>query len=153
VPPTYPGVLIAAARRRIKQAVLARVSDLGLTAQQFWILVAIHETPGIPQIGIAARTRADAPTISRALAPLAARGLVQAEPDPDDRRRTRLSLTPAGRRFVRGLVPVAREIREAIVEGMSGAEIAALQAGLERVVANLDRLEQRTRGHAAEEGT
>jgi DNA-binding MarR family transcriptional regulator len=151
VSPVYPGVLIAAARRRIKQAVLARVSELGLTAQQFWILVAIHENPGISQIGIASRTRADAPTISRALAPLVARGLVQTEPDPEDRRRMRLSGTPAGRRFARTLVPVAREIREAIVAGMSEAELEALRAGLERVVANLDRLEERTR--AAREGT
>jgi DNA-binding MarR family transcriptional regulator len=144
----YPGILIAAARRRIKQAVLARVGDRGLTPQQFWILVAIRESPGISQTGIAERVFADPPTISRALAPLVARGLARAEPDPADRRRMRLSLSPAGQRLARALLPVAREIRTAVVAGMSAAEIAALNAALGRVVANLDRLE---RGRNAEE--
>jgi DNA-binding MarR family transcriptional regulator len=139
----YPGILIAAARRRIKQAVLSRLGDRGLTPQQFWILVAIRENPGISQTGIASRTLADPPTISRALAPLVARGLARAEPDPDDRRRTRLSLSPAGQRLARALLPVAQEIRATIVAGMSASEIAALNAALGRVVANLDRLERR----------
>ena len=137
----YPGILIAAARRRIKQAVLARVGDRGLTPQQFWILVAIRESPGISQTRIAERVFADPPTISRALAPLVARGLARAEPDPADRRRMRLSLSPAGQRLARDLLPIAREIRRAIVAGMTAAEIAALNAALGRVVENLDRLE------------
>jgi DNA-binding MarR family transcriptional regulator len=137
----YPGILIAAARRRIKQAVLARVGDRGLTPQQFWILVAIRESPGISQTSIAERILADPPTISRALAPLVARGLARAEPDPADRRRLQLSLSPAGQRLARDLLPIAREIRRAIVAGMTAAEIAALNAALGRVVENLDRLE------------
>jgi DNA-binding MarR family transcriptional regulator len=144
----YPGILIAAARRRIKQAVLARVGDRGLTPQQFWILIAIHESPGITQTGIAARIYADPPTVSRAIAPLLSRGLARAAADPVDRRRARLSLSPAGARLAAKLVPVAREIREAIVAGMSPAEIETLNAALDRVVTNLDRLEQ---GRAAVE--
>jgi DNA-binding MarR family transcriptional regulator len=140
----YPGILIAAARRRIKQAVLSRVADLGLTAQQFWMIVAIHEHPGISQAEIAHRVRADPPSISRALTPLVARKIARAEPDPADRRRMRVSLSPAGRRLARELAPVAREIREAVVAGMTPAEVAALNEALHRVVENLDHLEQRT---------
>jgi hypothetical protein len=55
----------------------------------------------------------------------------------------RLTLSPAGQRLARALLPVAREIRMAVVAGMSAAEIAALNAALDRVVANLDRLELR----------
>lgn len=139
----YPGLLIAAARRRIKQAVQARVADRQLTAQQFWMIVAVGEHPGISQAEIAARVRADPPTVSRALAALIARGLLRTEPDPGDRRRTSVSLAPAGRRLARELAPVAREIRQAVVEGMSAAEIEALCAALRRTIANLDRLEER----------
>ena len=139
----YPGILIAAARRRIKQAVLARVNERGLTPQQFWILIAIHETPGVSQIAIAERIFADAPTVSRAIAPLVDKGLARAEADPSDRRRARLSLTPAGARLARSLHPIAREIREAIVAGMTPEEVQALNAALDRVVTNLDRLERR----------
>jgi DNA-binding MarR family transcriptional regulator len=136
----YLGVLIAAARRRIKQVVLARVSHAQLTAQQFWTLVAVGEHPGISQARIAARVRADAPSVSRALSSLHARGLVRTQADEADRRRTCVFLTPAGKRLVAQLAPIAAEVREAVVAGMSPGEIAALRAGLERIVANLDRL-------------
>src|SRR5512137_2215506 len=140
----YPGLLIATARRRIKQAVLARVAHRQLTAQQFWVIVAIEEHPGISQAEIAARVRADPPSVSRALSALIGRGIVRADPDQDDRRRTCVFLTPARRRLARDLAPVAREIREAVGMGMSPAEIAVLCAALKRIIANLDRLEDRS---------
>ncbi len=139
--PPYPGLLIAAARRRIKRAVLDRVAEWRLTPQQFWMLVAIQETPGISQVEIAARTRAEAPDVSRALSALADRGLVRSETDPDDRRRTRIRLTRAGARTAKELAPVARSLRDAIVAGMSREEIDALCGALRRVVANLDALD------------
>jgi hypothetical protein len=37
-------------------------------------------------------------------------------------------------------------VREAVVAGMSPGEIAAARAGLERIVANLDRLAERGEG-------
>ncbi len=149
----YPGLLIAAARRRIKRAVLDRVAGRHLTPQQFWMLVAIQETPGISQVEIATRTRAEAPDVSRALAALSDRGLVRSETDPDDRRRTRIWLTRGGSRIARELAPVARSIREAVVAGMSRDEVASLCAGLERVVANLDALDAADGRRAARERT
>ena len=141
--PPFPGLLIAAARRSIKRAVVERAAGWGLTSQQFWMLVAIHETPGISGVEIASRTRANAPDVSRALAALADRGLVRSAPDPDDRRRTRIWLTRAGGRMTKELMPVARSLREAIVAGMSADEVASLCADLQRVVENLDALEER----------
>ncbi len=145
MPPTppYPGLLIAAARRSIKRAVVDRVAGWRLTPQQFWMVVAIHETPGISGVDIANRTRANAPDVSRALAALADRGLVRAEPDPEDRRRARIQLTRAGARLAKELMPVARSLREAIVAGMSAEQVSSLCAGLQRVVENLDALEER----------
>jgi DNA-binding MarR family transcriptional regulator len=138
----YPGILIGAARRALKQAVLSRIAGRQLSAQQFWLLVNLDEHPGISQTELAALVRVDAPTVSRALAALARRGSVRADPDPADRRRTRVTLTPAGRRLAGELVPVAREIREAVVRGMSAEEVATLTTGLQRVVENLRQLER-----------
>jgi DNA-binding MarR family transcriptional regulator len=142
--PPYPGLLIAAARRRIKRAVLDRVTEWRLTPQQFWMLIAIQEHPGISQVEIAGRTRAEAPDVSRALSALAERGLVRTEVDPDDRRRTRVWLTRSGARTTKELAPIARSLREAIVAGMRREEIVSLCTALERVVENLDALDART---------
>jgi len=132
------GTLIAAARRRIKQAVLTRLAGRDLTPPQFWFLVAIRERPGISQSELARRVRADAPTASRLVAALVARGLVRTSPDPGDRRRAQVWLTARGERLAREVAPVAEEVRVAVVAGMSPRELAAVRAGLRRVIENLD---------------
>jgi DNA-binding MarR family transcriptional regulator len=141
-PKVYPGILIGAARRALKQAVLGRIAGRKLTPQQFWLVVNLDEHPGVSQAELAALVRVDAPTVSRALSALAQRSLVRADPDSSDRRRTCVSLTPAGRRLATELLPVAREIRAAVVRGMSAEEVAALTTGLQRVVENLQQLDR-----------
>jgi MarR family transcriptional regulator, transcriptional regulator for hemolysin len=137
------GLLIAAARSRLKQAVLPRAAAHRLTAQQFWFLVALEELPGISQAELAERVRSDAPTTSRVVAGLARRRLVRKEPDPSDRRQSRLSLTLAGRKLAGELSRIARAIRAAVTEGMTEADQEALRGGLRRVIANLERLSSR----------
>jgi DNA-binding MarR family transcriptional regulator len=137
----YPGHLIAVARRRIKQAVLARAAVHGLSTQQFWTVVALHEAAGRSQGELAARLRVDAPTASRVLAALVRRRLVRMEADPGDRRRTRLFLTRAGEDLARALTRSAEEIRAAVIDGMTAAEVEALRRGLRKVIDNLERLD------------
>ena len=140
----YLGVLIAAARRRLKAAVVSRAAGWSLTPQQFWILIALAEQAGASQSDVAERLRVDAPTISRSLAMLEERHLVRVEVDPGDRRRTRVSLTPAGARIAAELAPVAAEIRDTLIAGMTEPQISALREGLRRILSNLDRLEAGT---------
>lgn len=136
----YPGLLIAVARRRIKQAVLARAAPHRLSTQQFWVLVHLQERAGLSQRELAARMDVDAPTVSRVLAALITRGLVRADEDPEDRRRTRLRLTPPGRELGRALAADAAEIRRGVVAGMSAPEVDALRDGLRKVIDNVGRL-------------
>jgi len=138
----YPGLLIAVARRRIKQAVMARMGRhrQRLSVQQFWLLAALRERPGISQTQLATRLLADAPTVSRMLAGLVERRLARAELDPADRRRTSVWLTPQGERAAEELAPVVDEIRQAVVAGMTAGEVDALRQGLRRIIASLESL-------------
>ncbi len=151
------GLLIASARRRIKQTVLARTAAHRLAPQQFWFVVALQEHPGVSQVELAERARSDPPTVSRAVFGLTRRGLVRASPDPADRRRMRLFLTPAGERLAKELSVPAPEIRAAMTDGMTKAELAALRDGLRHVISNLDQLEaaqtSRRRQAAGRRGT
>ena len=136
------GLLIGAARRRIKQAVGRRVRRLRLTPQQFWLRVAIDEGRAQSLGEQAERLRGDQPTASRVVATLVRRKLVRVEDDPDDRRRARLSLSAAGQALRPELLALTREIRGAISDGMDEAELHALRGGLRRVIENMDRLER-----------
>ncbi len=134
------GLLIAAARRLVKQAVSAEALRRGLSYQQFWFLVGIAETEGLSQRELSERLRTDAPTASRVIAGLVRLGLIRAGEDPRDRRRSALFLTPRGSALARRLVPVAAAVRAAMVEGMPESERDALRRSLRRVIANMERL-------------
>lgn len=136
------GLLIAAARRRIKEAVGRRVRPHGLTHQQFWLLVALHEGAR-PSLGqVARRQRIDAPTASRVVALLRGRGLVRVDTDPADRRRSRLGLTPRGAALAARVSPLARQVRSAVVRGLASREVDGLRRLLRRVMTNMDRFEE-----------
>jgi MarR family transcriptional regulator for hemolysin len=134
----YLGLLIGAARRSIKQAVLRHARPLRLTPPQFWLLNAARELPGAPLGLIARRQRIDPPTASRLAEGLARRGLLRIEPDASDRRLSRVWLTPAGTRLGGRIAPIAAGVRAAVVQGMARREQDALRASLRKVVQNLE---------------
>src|SRR5262249_470158 len=88
------GLLIGAARRRIKQAVWARLLPYRLTPQQFWVLLVLQDQDGVSLHELAETVWADDPTACRIISKLADRKLVKPESHPEDRRRFRLRLTP-----------------------------------------------------------
>jgi MarR family transcriptional regulator, transcriptional regulator for hemolysin len=136
------GLLLAAVRRRQRQAVEMRVRDLDLSTQQFWLLVALHERHRASLADILAILPMDQPTASRVLAALCRRRLVRLDNDPADRRRRRLVLTPRGRQFGSRCLAVAAQVRAAIVARFSSDEIATLRTWLKRIVENLDELDR-----------
>ena len=143
------GLLIAAARRSIKQAVGELARPYHLSAQRFWLMLRICEEEGLSLSELAARHRIDEPTASRIVSALAQRGLVRIADDPEDRRRSRLLLTEAGRSVAEQLRPLADELREATVEGLSAAERRMLAATLRRVVDNVERFTRKQRGDSS----
>jgi DNA-binding MarR family transcriptional regulator len=134
------GLLIASARSRIKQAVLARTAIHRLPVQQFWLLIALWECPDVSQGELAKSVQLDAPTTSRVVAGLIRRRLARKDPDPCDRRFWRISLTLEGQRLAHELYGIAGQVRAAVSDGMTEAEQQALRAGLRRVIKNLERL-------------
>jgi len=140
----YVGVLIAAARRSLRQAVQRSVEPLRLNPPQFWTLLTLDEMSGASLGELARRQRIDAPAASRTVAALVRRGLVRFQLDRDDRRRWRLSLTRTGEELVRKLRPISDDLRARLVSGMNPAEEEALRALLRKVIGNLDGSRKRS---------
>jgi DNA-binding MarR family transcriptional regulator len=135
------GLLAGALRRRIRELVSAKVARFDLTAQQFWVLVAVSELEAPKLVDVAARQRMDAPTASRVMKALASRGLVRDEGALEDRRRSCYVLTAAGRKLAARLLPVAAFVRGAVVEALTPAEARAVRRGLRKAIAHIDRLQ------------
>jgi DNA-binding MarR family transcriptional regulator len=137
------GLLIGAVRRSIKQAVTRRLRRRRLSAQQFWLLVALHEQPGPSLRELAEGRLMDSPTASRIVTLLLRRGLVRLEADPRDRRRRSIRLTARGTALARELHPLALQVREAIGAGFSEAEAEKLRGMLLRMISNVERFDGR----------
>lgn len=94
------------AARRLARRFDRAFAPLGLTNGQFSLMVALTR-PGPRDIGSTAELLAmDRTTLTAALKPLERRGLAVVEPDPDDRRARRLSLTEAGLALLQEALPI-----------------------------------------------
>lgn len=112
---------------------------LGIALSEWRVLHAAANAPGISQGEIAAAQGLNAMTVSRAVAGLREKGLIDARANPDDRRRSQLTPTDDGRALAVDL--------GARSETMYGHLFSVLSAG---ELAMLDELMSRVNTHIAE---
>jgi DNA-binding MarR family transcriptional regulator len=103
---------------------------IGLTNQQFSLLMALNQ-PEPPSMAPVARLLAmDRTTLTAALKPLEKRGLVDLDPDPKDRRSRRLQLTQAGHAALLSALPVWRQAHADVEAAMPKFDMEELRAAL-----------------------
>jgi DNA-binding MarR family transcriptional regulator len=134
------GLLAARVAQSVRQLVAAHAEPLGISTQQFWAVVAVAENTVPSQADLAARLRVDEATACRAVRALGEAGLLASARDPDDRRRVRLELAPAGEALARRLLPVAHRIRGAIDASLTPEERTTTRMALTKVISRLTDL-------------
>jgi DNA-binding MarR family transcriptional regulator len=103
---------------------------VGLTNQQFSLLMALNR-PEPPPMGPVARLLAmDRTTLTAALKPLERRGLVRIEPSLTDGRTRLLVLTASGCEVLAAAVPIWRKTHAAIERGLHGLDADSLRTAL-----------------------
>lgn len=113
-------------------------AQLGLTAQQRFVIRLLGKLPGVTPGQLSQLLHVDPGSITSTLKRLEARELVARKPDPDDRRRVSLSLSARGRRLD---VPARVSVEHAVasvLERSTQADVAALRRLLGRLVEALD---------------
>jgi DNA-binding MarR family transcriptional regulator len=143
------GLLLVTVRRRIKQVTSLLLQGHDMSVQQFWTMVVIARNDGLSLRELAARRQMDEPTACRVVNSLVRRRLVRRSPDPADRRRSRLMLTPSGTELTAGLLPVAEAILAAVEGALTPGERRAVVSGLRKVIANLDQFEASKAGRGS----
>jgi DNA-binding MarR family transcriptional regulator len=84
------------------------LQSVGLTNNQFSLLMALNRPKPPTMAPVAALLAMDRTTLTAALKPLERRGLVAVTPAPGDKRSRLLGLTPAGREVLASAVPIWR---------------------------------------------
>ena len=106
------------------------VTRFGLTGAE-WRVLAVVTAAGKPtQAELIALTGMDKMTISRAVAPLCKRGLVDRVRDKDDRRTSRLSASLPGIAIHDEIAAQAIEVETRLLAALSPADAAALRRAL-----------------------
>ncbi|HEY3686114.1 MAG TPA: MarR family winged helix-turn-helix transcriptional regulator [Streptosporangiaceae bacterium] len=109
-----------------------------LTRAQYAVLRVIAAHPGAEQSAVAAAAATDHATLAAMLLRLERRGLVTRAPDPADRRRRLVRLTPAGSRTLRATADHAETLNAELLRRLTPAERTRLHALLAKLAGTPD---------------
>lgn len=116
--------------------------EFGITRREWRVLAQLGRQDGILSSELAVRAQLDRARTSRAVTALVAKGLVQRNPKPHDRRQVVLELTQAGRALYRAVLPRVAQIHGDLVSGLQTAEVAVLDDLLQRLQHRADALQR-----------
>src|SRR5262245_31528302 len=116
-----------------------RARSHGMTRAQWAVLARLQREPGITQSRLAALTDVEPITIGRLVDRLEASGLIERQPDPDDRRIWRLRLTSKAAPILKQVTAFRRELHDEMAEGLDARELDTLVACLQRMRTTLTK--------------
>ena len=129
--PTWLLSQTSARAHRLLSEELAAVDSVGY---HYRLLAALEESGPASQATLGRRTRMDRSDVVAALNDLAGRGLVERSPDPADRRRNVITITPAGTEQLRLLDGVLAGVQAKLLAPLSPAERKQLARLLARIL-------------------
>lgn len=120
--------------RYLRIATRGAEKDLGLSAAQLYVLQCLGTKPGLSINGLADRTHTHQSSVSTVVARLEKQGMISRNPDPEDRRQTRLTLTQAGQAVLERAPETAQEKILRAIGALPEPDQAALARMLEQVL-------------------
>lgn len=132
--------------RRAHNLILSKFETLFIshdfTFTQWVVLMHLRDDLADTCSEIARNMHHDNGALTRIVDQLEARGLVERHRCESDRRVVRLSLTPAGRKTVETLVPVATDYLNEVMDGFTKAEGDQLISLLTRLVTRIEEADE-----------
>lgn len=109
----------------------------GLTPFHWLVLCCLWQEDGLPTSSIGDKLQQVGGTLTGVLDRMEERGLVRRERDLHDRRIWRIWLTEEGKELAHILPPIAIQLREEALQGISAADQKRLSHILNQILANL----------------
>jgi len=120
---------------RVSQTIAnAYVARFGLAVTEWRVMAALGRYPDLSANQVAERTAMDKVAVSRAVAKLLERGLLQRETHDNDRRRSVLTLSEAGYGVYDEVVPLALDCERRLLEHLSAEERQLLDGLIDRLM-------------------
>ena len=131
------GYLLSDNSRLLRRLFDQRVSDLGLTAVQARLLLALEKFPEQNQAFYADRIEVEPITLTRLADRMEEAGWIERRPAPQDRRARILAITEKAQDIVKPLRAIVDQLVEDILEGIDAEERERLARLLEVVGNNM----------------
>lgn len=112
----------------------------GLGIPEWRVIAVLARHPGLSAAEVAAFTRMDAVAVSRAVSRLARAGRLRRAVARDDRRRSVLRLSPAGRTVYRRIAPLALQYERELLGCLDARQAAELDAIIGKLTARAHAL-------------
>jgi DNA-binding MarR family transcriptional regulator len=129
-----PTWLLSQSSLRAHRLLSEALAEVGARGYHVRLLAALAEFGPGSQAALSRRTMIDRSDVVAGIDELAAHGYVRRSPDPDDRRRNLVSITPRGLRHYERLVEVVSGVQDELLAPLNQAERRQLIALLHRVV-------------------
>jgi DNA-binding MarR family transcriptional regulator len=136
------GYLVRDANRAFQRLLEKRIGPHGVTRGQWYFLRVLWEEDGLSQRELSARVGMMEPTTVIALRGMEKAGLVRRARRSDDRRVTRVHLTPKARRMRDRLLKISQSVNDQGAEGIDPAELKRFRHVVLQLTRNLDRVER-----------
>lgn len=143
-----PGHLINRAARAFARIGEARLKPHGFGVGHLPVLVALKDGEALSQRDLARFARIEQPSMAQMLARMGRDALIERAPDPTDGRSSLISLTESALARLPAVRDVLVEGNREALDAFSEAEAATLAALLVRLLANLERMEDRQESHS-----
>jgi DNA-binding MarR family transcriptional regulator len=107
-----------------------------ITIDQWLVLNAIYEKPGITQLEIAGKVFNDTASVTRIIDLLIKKELLKRDVHSSDRRRFTLEITPGGTKLMTKIIHVVEKNREIALQGISDKELILMKETLNHIIDN-----------------
>jgi DNA-binding MarR family transcriptional regulator len=123
----YLGYLLGQATHALYKDFDADVRAAGLSSIEWRVLATLHDAAPLTVSQLAHEVLAKQPTVTKLVQRMCEHGWLALQADPDDQRRTLVTVTAAGKRLVRPLVNKARARESAHLASLAASEKVALK--------------------------
>ena len=130
--------------RLLKTYADQRARQFGISRAQWAVLVRLARTEGLKQNELAEMLDLQPISLTRLLDRLAANGLIERRPDPNDRRANRLYVTPAAHPLLEELAALGTDMMETVLDGLDDKASVRLLRDLAAIKNNLRAAINRT---------
>jgi MarR family transcriptional regulator for hemolysin len=142
-PPSFSRQLAVAridSARLLKTYADQQARQFGISHAQWAVLARLDRTEGLKQSELAELLDLQPISLTRLLDRLAANGLIERKPDPNDRRANRLYLTPAALPLLERLNELGLDMMSNVLDGIDRSRVELMLRELQDVRGNLRTL-------------